>query len=333
MLRVRPTVDLDPTLRYVTNGELRTLARCPRKWYLTSYRRLGPAREKLAGAASLGTRVHAALAAYYVPDGAEARHPLDVLDEHAARDRATLGEREADPAELKEFEGDVQLARVMVEGYLEWVAETAADAGLRVVAPEQPLVADPRLEDHPEVRFLAKLDVQAEQERDGSRVFVDHKTVPDFTRSTSVLHMDEQMLHYDLIHRLDAVARDPENPTRVDGALYNMLRKVKRTARATPPFYKRVPVPHSDATLQSYFRRVVAKVRAIARATEQLDAGADHRDVAWPNPTRDCHWDCEFYAVCPMFDDGSRLEDFLASAYVEVNPLRRYEPDAVGETR
>jgi hypothetical protein len=58
---------------------------------------------------------------------------------------------------------------------------------------------------------------------------------------------------------------------------------------------------------------------------DALNAGADPQDVAYPSPRDTCSWDCDYFAVCPMFDDGSRAEDMLTGLYHEVDPLARYE--------
>jgi hypothetical protein len=323
---------LDGGTRYWTNGELRTWKRCPRKWWLTSYRRVGPAREAAVGAAALGTRVHEALAAWYVVDPAARLDPVGVVRAGVERDRARLDGEGVPDAYLRKFEKEARLAQVMVEGYLEWLEETGADAGLAVVAPETRLTAP--LPGRPGHRLLAKLDLRLVREEDGARLFLDHKTKSDFTRQAAMVQQDEQMYHYHLVELLAALeeVEDPTDAVHCDGAIYNMLRKVARTARATPPFYKRVEIRHSREELRRYLRHVFAAVAAIERASAALDAGADHHDVVWPNPTQDCTWDCEFHAVCPMFDDGSRVEEFVAAHFVEVNPLRRYEPKEEGDT-
>jgi hypothetical protein len=46
--------------------------------------------------------------------------------------------------------------------------------------------------------------------------------------------------------------------------------------------------------------------------------------VAYPNPTENCAWDCEFFVVCPMHDDGSRVDDAIAALYVSGDPMARY---------
>jgi hypothetical protein len=50
-------------------------------------------------------------------------------------------------------------------------------------------------------------------------------------------------------------------------------------------------------------------------ADEVLDM-LDPNLALYPNPTRDCSWECNFRSACLMRDDGSDWEEFLRSEYV-----------------
>ncbi len=104
-----------------------------------------------------------------------------------------------------------------------------------------------------------------------------------------------------------------------------MLRKVKRTARANPPFYKRKEVQHSIIELQNYFVRLTGEITDILQKTDMLDNGVDHHLACPPNPTRDCSWDCPFMTLCAFMDDGSDVEGYIEASFDVVNPLRRYD--------
>lgn len=321
-------VPLDPTFRYVTNGELRTWARCRRQWWFGYHRQLGLKAVQVTGAASVGTRVHRVLAAYYVPVGAVRLDPWQVFEETLREDEKLLEEQFAPEPKRERWRKEVDLARAMLEGYFEWVEQTAADAGLQITAPETRLTADLRMPELPEARLLAKLDVRAVRSPDGARLFLDHKTRQDLVPKT--LHLDEQMLHYHLTEFLHLLDEGLDGEMRTDGAIYNMLRKIKRSATARPPFYARVEVRHNLDELRSYWQRVKQKVLEIEDAKKRLEQGEDHRAVCYPMPTAECSYQCDYFQLCPMYDDGSRAEDFVQALYVEVNPLRRYEPDQVG---
>lgn len=321
-------LEFDPELRYFTNSEIKTFKQCRRKWWLGYYRNLGVKSANIVGAASVGTRVHRVLQEYYVPQGAKRRDPWDVFNQTVADDKVILDEIEADETLRAKWSAEVDLARAIIDGYFDWAEENAVDAGLMITAPEETMVANPQFPDQPNVRLLAKLDVRATRTLDNARVFLDHKTVMDLTTPQKTLHLDEQMLHYHLIEFFDLKEKGLDTEMRTGGALYNMLRKVKRTGNAKPPFYGRVEVHHNQETLRSYWLRLKGTISEILKLQADLEAGKDPREVAYPNPTRDCTWKCEFFAVCPMFDDGSRVDDFIGTYLTETDPLARYGKEA-----
>lgn len=319
---LQPLVDeFDDGIRRLTHGEFATFKRCRRQWWLAYYRRLGLPTTDRVGAGPLGTRVHRALAAWYVPEGQDPGNPYEVLERSIAEDVAALQD---DPNALAELMKEAELARAMVEGYFEWLQQTGADEGLEVVGSEQRLEVDSGYQG---VHIMGKLDTRLLRKIDDAVLVNDFKTCGSF-EDTKWLHMREQILHYLLLEYLTLKERGLEHE-RSTGGLWTMLRKVKRTATAKPPFYMRVEVRHSLETLRSYWRHLIAGLQAIEHTRMLLDQGWDHHDVVYPTPTRDCSWQCDFFHVCSMFDDGSRVEDFVAENLVTINPLKRYEPEGV----
>jgi transcriptional regulator with XRE-family HTH domain len=319
-------------VRLISNSELRTFKRCRRKWWLSWYRNLRPTTESPTGALAIGQRVHAALREYYVPAGRKSVDPRGALELLIARDWTAVTQSYAAtetevPLELRrKFAAEAELERAMIEGYLDWLAETGEDADIEVIAPETYLEADvtddlriQRPGNQP-VKIIGKLDVRARRRRDGVRRFIDHKTVGDFTSVVRTLQLDEQMLHY---HLLEWLATE-EGEERCDAALYNMLRKVKRTATARPPFYRRVTVHHNLRELAAYKTRLLSTITDVGLAEERLDQGDDPNFWVYPNPTKDCAWDCPFLQVCPMFDDGSRAEEMIDEYFTKGEPLDYY---------
>jgi hypothetical protein len=113
----------------------------------------------------------------------------------------------------------------------------------------------------------------------------------------------------------------------VTGGVYNMLRKVKRSAAAKPPFYMREMIHHNDHELRNFWLRLYGTLSSMVEIEERLNNGEDHRIVAYPSPMSTCAWDCDFRAVCPMFDDGSHAEGVIESAYRVHDPYARYETE------
>lgn len=317
--------------RYVSNSELQTWKRCRRKWWLGWFRGLKLRAESPVGPRQVGDRCHRALKAHYVPGGpAKPDQMLDELERLIVLDRTALLHRgePVDPDIVKRFESEADLERAMLEGYVDWLAETGADADYEVMSAETYLEAPLAEYGSTTVAIIGKLDVRLRRKSDGVRLFMDHKTVGDLRTPTLTLALDEQMLQYQLLESLNL-----DDPTqRVGGALYNMIKRSKRTERAKPPFYQRVEVRHNDRELTSYRRRVMGEVTDILDTEESLERGGDHNYHAYPRPARECTWDCIFFAVCPMFDDGSRAEAMLEQLYVKTDPLEYYIDQMIGGT-
>lgn len=307
---------------YISNSELRTFKRCRRKWWLGWYRGLRPVRESPVGVRQIGDRLHRALKAHYVPGGPRTGAMLlEALEREIMLDRSQMTGWL--PEVFEQFDKEANIERIMLEGYLEWLAETGADSELQVVSSEQYLEA-PLVEFNNDVAIIGKIDVRVRRTLDGVRLFLDHKSVGDLKSPVLMLPLDEQMLHY---HFLESIVEDEDE--RCDGALYNMLKRVKRTARATPPFFERVEVRHNAHELANYRRRIVGEITDILDVRANLDGGASPQSVAYPNPTRDCTWDCPFLAVCPMVDDGSRVEAMIGQYFVVTDPLDYYMREVI----
>lgn len=315
-----------PDARLFSNSEIQAFKRCRRKWYLAWYRKLLLSKKEIIGARSSGTRVHYALEHYYVPEGETPTDPRKALNEIIAEDREILIEQYGTtpndvPEDVKnKFNSSSELERAMIEGYMEWLEESGADQGLKVIAPEKyveaPLAVDGASQP---VKIIGKLDVQVQRETDGAKLFIDHKTRQNL--DTSTLHMDEQMLHYHLIEWLSGDVNE-----RVDGVLFNMLRKVKRTASANPPFYGREEKKYNWLELDSYKGQVIGVIKDILRVSQRLEMQNSPLDqIIYPNKQSDCSWSCDFFPVCPMFDDGSRGEDMLEEYYRVGDPLEYYD--------
>jgi RecB family exonuclease len=301
----------------ISNSEIQTWKTCHRKWWLTYYRELGLKREnqRLVGARELGTRIHIALDAMY----ADGLNPVETVNELYADDAIDLAEGSDELINLRK---EQDLAKAMLEGYMIWLAETGADEGIEVVATETVVEVHSGI---PGVYLRGKLDQRILRKVDGARLFLDHKTVANLTDPPRHLPLDEQMKFYTLLERLDALYKTGDEPPWItDGGLYNMLRKVKRTVAAKPPFYDRVEIRHNKAVMQSMWARVHKVIEEILVVRKALDDGADHQYVAYPRPSRDCSWSCDFFAVCPMFDDGSNVEGLLEEYYGHVDPYERY---------
>jgi|SRR5882757_500288 len=322
-------------IKLISNSEISTWQRCRRKWWLQWYRELTSNYRDYLSPLDTGNRVHRALAAYYVPDGQTPTDPRDALERAIVDDWTQIAAQTNDEQQLEElsvkFNDAVGLERAMIEGYIEWITDSGEDSNYKVIASETAITADltvdmgykPSIREHDmrPVKAIALLDARIVRVSDNVRLFMDHKTVQNFAMPRKTLHLNPQMLHYHLLEYLNT----EQGQERCDGALYNMLRKVKRTRAANPPFFDRVPVTHNQYQIDAYKTRLLSATRDILTAQDQLDAGANPLTIAYPNPGENCSYDCPFFSICNLFDDGSRVDDAIVGLYHTENPLKRYD--------
>lgn len=326
----RAQLGLRTSARLFSNSEAQTAKRCRRKWYLAWYLGLRFKRQRPTGVRAVGDRVHRALAEWYRPVGRiDPRDALEQLIESDTRQvtEAWRGDEQL-PGILLDMKKDDDLERAMISGYVQWLEETGEDSGLVILESEvyrdaeMPLLSG---RDGVPVYIIAKLDARVRRVSNDVFLFIDHKTVGDFTQKTLTLSMDEQMLWYDIIELLNGVPLGE----RTGGALFNMLRRVKRTVRAKPPFYQRLELRHNRHELESFYQRLWGMLNDILTMERRLDSGESHKIVAYPTPTHNCSWDCDFFLMCPRMDDGSRFQDMAAQWYVKGDPLSYYAANEI----
>jgi PD-(D/E)XK nuclease superfamily protein len=294
----------------LSHSELRTFMTCKRRWYLTYFQKWGisDAAESPVGVMQLGRRIHLAFEAQsYGMDPVTAlrlAYELDWLDHPEAKE---------------DLEKEYDTADRMIRGYLEWVEETGADAGLTVLESEHDLrVEIEGIDEHP-VILRGRLDQLVERDSDGALFINDFKTVGTLAKADHLI-LDTQLRFYVLLANL----KSKTSGERIDGALYTMLKRSKRTAAAKPPFYNRVEIRYNRDDMNSMYLRVVKVVQEIQDAIFQLESGIDHRSVVYATPGDYCAWACPFLQVCPMMDDGSRWQDALAANFDHIDPYNYY---------
>lgn len=118
--------------------------------------------------------------------------------------------------------------------------------------------------------------------------------------------------------------RTSDEKDRIDSFKLRLLKKVKRTTRATPPFYEEIDVRYNAFAMRNFWSRLHGVLRDMLRAQKALDAGGDPMVVAYPTPTRDCSWSCDFVKICPMFDSGEAVSELLDAEYAKGDPFDYY---------
>lgn len=310
-----PYLGKNPSLIPISNSEIQTFKDCRRKWWLTYYRGLHKIKKEMVGPLPLGSRIHNALEAFYKngKDPVEVYSVLLEIDEEIFENSGDAGDDE----KKKKFYSEAELGRIMLEGYSEWLDETGADSDIEVVDVEKKissLILDGRVE------LQGKIDMKVLDRSNDARYMLDHKSAASFETYYQTAHMSEQLRLYSMLEKM----QDPDGPDNVEGGIYNLLKKVKRTAKAKPPFYDRLTVRFNDTDLRNFWTRVNGVIRDMVAVRDALDAGADPTYVAYPSPSNDCTWKCPFFQVCPMFDDGSYAEGWLDAFTEKHDPYERY---------
>jgi hypothetical protein len=320
--------------------------RCRRTWYLQYYLGFLPAHENPAGTRQLGTRVHTALEAHY-------GYQIDPVAVLAVVYRLAI---ETAPEYEQELRKEHELARIMIEGYLEWAQAEAIDNSLQVVAVE----ADVRvpLPGVPGVVLRSRLDQVVRDLLTGFLSFLDHKTADGFD-SHQLLELNPQFKFYSLVQLLAAGipidgSQPPPGAPVVMGGKINTLRRVKRTEKSKPPYYARDDIRYGPEVIISTLAKTQRICSQITDARRELDVlyfgypgvggppptiemiNMVQRDLLFPNQMpRDCSWSCPFSSgLCIAMDDGSDWAGMLASGrFVQGDPYGYYEKGGLASIR
>jgi hypothetical protein len=327
---------------FLSQSEIATWARCPRKWLLEYYFGMVPADELPYGHRILGVRVHIALDGHY----GWGMSPLAILQVLYAIEIREHPEFE------QELKDEMALALIMVSGYLEWAEQEGADSDLQVVATETDLqVPLPGL---PEVILRARMDQVVRQLSTGALKFLDHKTSASFS-SHQALERNPQFRFYGLMQFLAAghgvpvpgMELRPDRPV-VLGGIINTLRRSRRSGASKPPYYARDEVRFSIEVLESTYTRTAQVAREIQHGRAVLDqayaqggelqrVNAIQRSAFRPNPIDgDCDWRCPAASgLCVAMDDGSDWPGILdgSGRFVRADPYARYSDDPLRSIR
>jgi len=298
----------------ISHSELRTWALCRRRWWLSYFRLQQPKNDSPVGVVHIGSAIHLALEGYH-------GYNLDPLAVVRWSYQDIISQR---PEFERDLLKDQDMALAIVEGYVSWIEENGTYSDLEVLATEHELKVPVTLADGTTVTFRAKLDQLVRRVSDGRRQTVDFKSVGTLAKANT-LTLDTQMRFYTLLLALSEA--DPAK--RADGALYIMLKRSKRTERAKGPFYEVASISYNKNDLNNTWLRSRAIAGEIIAARDTLNAGADHHSVVWQNPTDFCSWGCQYAKICPMFDDGSRVEDMLKAEYETTMPYLYYEGNRI----
>jgi hypothetical protein len=210
-----------------------------------------------------------------------------------------------------EWSDTASFALILLEGYVDWVEQTGADASLKVLGVEQEFTI-------PSCDVTGTMDLVGYDDLLQGVVVLDHKTVTSMGQRPP--QTDFQLLTY-------ALGYWRETGDRPVAVGHNLLKKVKRTGRAAPPFYDR----HINHVSEEHLIKHERHLKAVKAEMESRQKFPVDHPLNWPNPNRDCSWRCDYVAICSMVDEGADYESVLESAY-EIrgasDTTEREEPDA-----
>jgi len=185
------------------------------------------------------------------------------------------------------------VAESIVKHYIDWISE-GNDIGVEFLAVEKEW----------EVR-IAGYDITVYGMMDAALfdpavglVIRDNKTVATFGQTP--MDVDFQLLTYAwAFWRMTG-----EVPKRAE---HLMFKRVKYGGTAKPPFVQQYQIRITKLMLEKHEQHILQRCLEMqGHATLSVT-----NPWLWPNPTKDCSWDCDFKIVCPMVDDGSDYQDVL----------------------
>lgn len=305
------------TPRYFTSSEIKLWQQCRRKWYVSHFLQYGPKQDPGDVSVMRTGNLFAQGAELYYRGELETTE--EILDAIRAEADANAEALAADGQEhrVPTLRKNAELVDIMLSGFIEWLEESGVDSDLDIVSAEEEISVE-----HPEIPgvfLLGKTDQRAVRRSTGRRLLMDNKTVQSAEDQQKKAPLNPQFKHYALIE----ILREPELPP-VEAALIRWARRVKRTARSTPPFYGEVSVPLPREVLRSYYRQSTGLIREILRAEERLRDGESEDYVCGPTASDACGY-CPFRAPCLLFDSNTEsATDVLRWSYEKRNPLARY---------
>lgn len=295
--------------RRVSHSEFKTFRRCRRKWMIEYVWRVTLPKAD-PGALGIGSMTH---------EGLEVITNGGALEEAKSR----IGQVMHEAIDLTDGLGTelwmeaAYDAQNYVAGYVEWLASSGADQRYETFAAEEELSMPLCTIGGRQWTLIGKLDRRMLDRATERVVFMDYKTCATFDQIIQQAYRNEQFPTYEALLR----ANYPDE--RCGSGVWRMLRKVKRARDGDGEYFMDHHHSYNEIVVNAVLRRFTAMAAEMSVIEEMVKAGDD--SMAYPNPDFSCDWQCPYKHECPMFDDGSRIEDAIQDMYVELNPYERYK--------
>lgn len=302
--------DLSDTPVIITHSDISNFLTCRRKWYYDYVLDYRPP-EPLTGPLALGSRVHAALEAYYK---GETTDPVAWIDTKGKDDLAALEQNnDAKGWDFDQMYEDMIVGRNCMTLYMDWLEETRADDHYEVVSVEEKVEA-PLLGGRAILR--GKVDLLHRNVTSGLLCSLDFKTTAD--RGSIRGQLERSYQHWCYLVALQHVYPDRI----VECAQYNVIRKMKKISTTSKnPAVVRFDVPSTR-------RSIPTKLAQIERIASEMIYLKDQEDPAifYPTPGQHCNW-CPYKSPCDIADESYEASVALLGSgkFVQGTRYARYE--------
>ena len=284
-------------------SELSAWQRCRRKYTMRYTNNVVPVsigpRRPASGKRDAGSAAHIGVAA--INNGLDLSVALQLVTNYVNELRAVRNDDELPPLtkeDDKEWWEIERLAQAITTNYVSW-GEEGNDVGVVYHCVEQAWEVTIPGTDY---IVYGMLDAALYDPLVGGDIIRDNKSVASFHQTPE--EVDFQLRTYAWAWwRMTGVV-----PKRAE---HLMMKRVLGGNAAKPPFFERVPIGITERILIKHEQVLIARCDEIAAHQLPLDDAK-----LWPNPTKDCSWDCSYRAVCPAIDDGSDWEYMLESEFV-----------------
>ena len=344
--------------RLLRNSERTDFRRCLQRWQWRYGEGLVPI-EFSTGPLVFGTFGHLALAEWYIPGNKRGVHPAETWD------KVTKEYMDSCKSEITNYiDDDIEmgwtdarsLGHDLLVNYVDTYGKDDQWEVLWVEEPFQQTIPNPRdlakvaagqLDKsaiRALVRYVGTLDlIVRDHEANGRIRYVDHKFMKAIT--TNHLSIDSQNGGYLAVGTHQLRQQGLLGPKEAVRALvYNFVRKSRYPAKPRNQFgewlnkdgsvMKRPPSP--------FFLRYVVTKSAEERNSQiyhigdealAMQAFREGRLNIYKNPTRDCSWDCSFFALCQIHESGGNVEESKKVLFKKEDPYAEYKANAVSPKR
>lgn len=331
----------------ISVSDFSSFKRCRRKWDYSSRHRKHLTSRKPQKALYLGSGVHNALEAYY---GKSEEDPVEVFVKWAKREKQDIIDAQPEDLwqdEIDELDEAIELGKGMLEHYIQWSSENDSEYFDDTLMVEQPFlvpVYTPK-DNRAHCNFYGIIDGLVQDEY-GAYWVHEFKTAKQL--GSRNLTLDEQAVGYmyaakelwgiDCAGIMYTILRKkiPTIPKELKNGDISIAKNIATTYEVyhnklidyygseeeipgdryeeiltilkeqDNPFFKREKVRKTDKEVENFGRRLYDMYRDMF----------PHPRI-YPNPTRDCRWDCPFQEVCEQQSEGADYTRTLEHRFEE----------------